>query len=344
VALKAAIVGLGKQARKCHLPGILSSKVAKLVAVCDIDTSKIKEISQQLNVPGYASIDELLKHESLDFVIIATPHDTHLSIIEKVARKGIHVLKEKPFAINIEEGQKMVELVEKNNIELKVTLQRRFNENYQKFFNFIKEIGQPSFIDIKYSIFAENPHPAWRAKKEHAGGGCILDMGYHMVDLLVWFFGLPESVYATFSTVSQNEKDTEVEDSASIIFEYENKCVGNIQLSRYSQPKTEYVKVIGQNGILELLKDKINLYGKNGVLNGSFILNALSDIDYSEKQISAFVQTITNRESKNSEISSYLSHMKFIDACYRSRQSGKAMNPRSTIKIKPQILEQHERK
>ena len=339
MVFKAAIVGLGKQARKCHLPGILSSKDAKLVAVCDIDPIKIEEISHQLNVPGYASVDELLMCEELDFVIVATPHDTHLEIIEKVARKGVHILKEKPFAINYEEAQKMVDAVEKNKIVLRVTLQRRFNENYQMFFNFIKEIGQPSFIDVKYSIFAENPHHTWRAKKEHAGGGCILDMGYHMVDLLVWYFGLPESVYATFSTVSQNEKDTEVEDSASIVFDYGNKCVGSIQLSRYSQPRTEYVKVIGHNGVLELLKDKINLYGKDGTLKGSFNLNTFSDIDYSIKQIGAFVQSIINSEPNTSEINFYLNHMAFIDACYRSRQEGKAINPRNALEAKSLILE-----
>lgn len=335
--MKAAIIGLGKQAQKYHLPGILASEHAELVAVCDVDRLKVQKLAQQLNVRGYTSAEELIRNESLDFVVIATPHDTHLEIIRLAAENGVNILKEKPFAKNLKEAQEIIRVLEGKNVELMVTLQRRFSSVYSRFFHYIDRIGKPSFIDVKYNIFAQNPHPEWRGKLENAGGGCILDMGYHMIDLIVWYFGLPTLIYSTHTTISQDELDTEVEDSASVIFEYGDLCSGNMMLSRFSPPKSEYIKIIGQKGVLEIFKDRINLYGQDGEIVESLVAQIPSDLSAS-KQVNYFCEVLTKNLVNASNPIVNLNHMLFIEACYKSKREKKAINPHELLIFNKKII------
>jgi predicted dehydrogenase len=334
--MKAAIVGLGKQTQKFHLPGILGSENTELVAVCDIDKSKVAQISENLGVRGYTSIDELFRNEDLNFVVVSTPHDTHLEIIRKAAENGINILKEKPFAKNLDEARQIIEVLKGKDVELMVTLQRRFSSVYSRFFHYIDKIGEPSFIDVKYNIFAKEPHPDWRGKRENAGGGCILDMGYHMVDLLVWYFGLPSNVYASYSTISKDELDTDVEDSASIVFEYGDSCSGNMMLSRFCPPKNEYIKIIGLKGVLEIFKDRINLFNSDGILMESFIAKIPSGLSAS-KQIDYFCKILKKEVPNASDPIVNLNHMLFIEACYRSKQEKKSINPNSLFSLSKKI-------
>lgn len=328
---RVGLIGLGKQAKKYHLPGLESSENARLVAVCDIDQIKVDEISSAYKVKGYVSAKELLENESLDFVVIATPHDTHLEIVRIAALKGVHILKEKPFAKNLKEAIEILKIVKSNQIELMIILQRRFNSLHSRFFYYIKQIGKPSFIDMHYSIFAQDPHPAWRAKHEKSGGGCILDMGYHMIDLLMWYFGLPTSVYSNYSTISKDATDKEVEDSASIIFSYNNGFTGNMFLSRFCPPKTEFIRIIGQRGILEILKDKINLYDREGEVSECLVAHVPTDQFSASKQIDYFCKVLEGSKENISNPAINLNHMLFIESCYKSMKDRKPVNPKKLL-------------
>ena len=316
---KVALIGLGQQAQKYHLPGILNCDKVELVAVCDIDETKVEQISNELNVLGYTDVKKLVQSEMLDFVIIATPHDTHLDIVRIVSEKGVHILKEKPFAKNLSEAIEMNDIIEKNNVNFMLTLQRRFSLTYSRFFDYINRIGKPSHIDIKYNIFTDKPHFEWRGSKEKAGGGCILDMGYHMIDVLIWFFGLPENLYSTYSTVGRGEVNQEVEDSASIIFNYGGGLSGNMDISRISVPKTEYVKVIGQNGVLELLKNKINIYDVKGNITECIVAKNLTDEQYASKQINEFLRILDSSDKIKIDEHINIDPMIFIEGCYQSK-------------------------
>ena len=84
---------------------------------------------------GYENFDELIKNHRLDFVIIAVPHYLHYEFTKKAILKGIHVLKEKPMAVFLIQAKELNELAKENNVQIMVTLQRRFNPIYSTFFN-----------------------------------------------------------------------------------------------------------------------------------------------------------------------------------------------------------------
>lgn len=135
--LRAAVVGLGKQALEDHIPGLLGSDAAELVAVCDADTSVVREQQYRLGVAGYPDVETMLSAEQLDFVVICVPHGSGRRIIEAAAERGVHVLKEKPFATTLAEAKELVQRCECAGIKLMVTLQRRFNPIYTSFIRWL---------------------------------------------------------------------------------------------------------------------------------------------------------------------------------------------------------------
>lgn len=186
--LKVGIIGLGHQSLEDHIPAINASSDTEIVGVVETNNEKLKSfLLENKNIAGYNSFDDLLKNKrrNLDFIIIAVPHNLHYEITKKALINKIHVLKEKPFTISLEQAKEIRDIAKNTNTKVMVTLQRRFNPIYSTFFQFIDKIGMPFFIEAKYSFYTDVPHEGWRSQKEKAGGGRIIDMGYHIIDLLI---------------------------------------------------------------------------------------------------------------------------------------------------------------
>ena len=315
--LRAAIVGIGHQALEDHIPAIKNSDCAELVAICDINKEIADDMGKKLNVKAYNDIDSLINSEKLDFIIITAPHCAHKEIIEKASQKGIHILKEKPFTTSLAEAFYIKDLSERRNIKIMTTLQRRFNPIYNSFFQLIEQIGTPFLIDIKYALYVPNPHEGWRGNKKEAGGGCILDMGYHMIDLLIWYFGLPSEVHAEISCSAKPDYQYDAEDTANIAFRYDNQIHGTIRLSRFYAPKEEYFKVVGTKGVVEIQRGKITRYDCEGKEIESLTRNNAWP-SASSKQIDYFCKVIRGQKPNMGDPNYHLKHMAFVEACYLS--------------------------
>jgi predicted dehydrogenase len=333
--LKSAIIGLGHQAIEDHIPGLKDSQFASLEAICDIDEEKLKEWQDKLEVPSFTDYRELFDSTELDFVIATTPHNVYKGIIEEASKRRLHVLKEKPFARNLKEALYFKRLCDESGIQLTTTLQRRFNPIYTTFFQLKDQIGEPFFVDVKYTLFVDSPHEGWRGERDSAGGGCIIDMGYHMVDMIIWYFGLPDNVHAEFSAKAKPEEKYDAEDTAFILFSYENGLHGSLFLSRYCPPKTEQIRVIGDRGIIEVERGRIRRLRNNGEVAESLTREhswpaaATDQIDYFCRVIKGERENIGNPEY-------HLQHVSFIDACYKSKQEKRYINPK-------ELLSQYER-
>lgn len=329
--LKSAIIGLGHQAIEDHIQGLKDSRFAQLEAVCDIDEIKLKEWQEKLKVNSYKDYKELLDSEKLDFVIAAVPHDVHRGIVEEAAKRKVHILKEKPFARNLKEALYFKNLCDKNEIQLTTTSQRRFNPIYTTFFQLKDQIGDPFFVDAKYSLFVNNPHEGWRGNKHKAGGGCIIDMGYHMIDMIIWYFGLPDNTHAEFSSRAKPEEKYDAEDTASVMFSYDNGLYGSLLLSRYYPPKTEYIKVLGDQGIIEVERGNIKRFKNNGEIAESLTREHSWPVAASN-QIDYFCRVIKGERENIGSPEYHLQHMSFIDACYKSKEEGRYVNPKKMLR------------
>lgn len=269
--LKVGVIGLGYQSLEDHIPAIYSPQDVELAGVVEIDKEKINSFSKKHpNIKIYKNFDDLLQDQKIDFVIIALPHFLHYEMTKKAILNKIHILKEKPFAISLKQSQELKKLADENNIQIMTTLQRRFNPIYSIFFQLIDKIGRSFYLDMVYTFYTENPHKGWRGKKELAGGGCLIDMGYHMTDFLMWYFGLPDKVFAEMSYFAKEGISYNAEDTARVIFKYETKNLwGSLLVSRVIHLKQEYLNVYGTRGIIHLERGKIERYSSNGELQES---------------------------------------------------------------------------
>jgi len=133
--LKVGVIGIGHQSLEDHIPSILASNDINLVAVCDVNKEKLKSFSyEHKDVHTYQRFKDLFQSEKLDFVIIAVPHCLHQEVVKEAIKYKIHILKEKPFAISLEQAKEIKTIAEQNNVKIMLTLQRRFNPIYSTFF------------------------------------------------------------------------------------------------------------------------------------------------------------------------------------------------------------------
>jgi len=187
-----------------------------MVAVCDVDPLAVERVRTRHHAAiGYRDHQAMFDAEDLDFVVVAVPHAAGTSIVEEAIRRRVHVLKEQPFAIGMAEARWLTEMSEAAGVEIMTTLQRRSDPVYCVFSQFSDQVGEPFFIDASHTIHSGDPAPGWRAHQATAGGGCIIDMGYHMVDMLIWCFGLPDRVIAQSSVCARPGTDYEVEDCST---------------------------------------------------------------------------------------------------------------------------------
>ena len=127
------IGGWGKQHTR------ILSQLGKLSAVCDINPQRSKEYGEKYSVNHYESLDDLLISEEFDGVIIATPTSTHMEIAEKLLEAKKHVFVEKPMTYKSEDGEKLVNLAEKNKVILTCGYIERFNPVVDLVKNYVKE-------------------------------------------------------------------------------------------------------------------------------------------------------------------------------------------------------------
>jgi len=332
VKLKVGVIGLGGQALGDHIPAIQESMDVELSGVVDINRKKVQDfLKENKKVKGYNNFDDFLKEQKPDFIVLAVPHCLHCQITIKAIKNKIHVLKEKPFATSIKEVQKIKELADKNNTVVMVTLQRRFNPIYSTFLQLIDKIGNPFYIEGKYTFFTDKPYEGWRGKKELAGGGCLIDMGYHIIDLLIWYFGLPDNVFAQTSHRAKENIDYNTEDTARVMFKYQEKNLwGSLLVSRVIPPKQEYLSVYGTRGSIHLERGKIERYTPDGKMQES-LQRENSWPSAAQDQIEYFVKVIHKEKENISSPEFHLNHLAFIEAAYKSKEKHQYINPKEFL-------------
>jgi predicted dehydrogenase len=332
--MKVAIIGLGHQTIEDHLPAVLASTDVELIGVVESNEQTLaKFLKENKEIPGYINLGELFKKEKPDFIIVAVPHNCHYEVTKQAIENGVHVLKEKPFAISLGQARELNKLASENNVKVSVTLQRRFNPIYSTFFQLIDKIGEPFYIDAKYTFFTDKPHDGWRGKKELAGGGCLIDMGYHMIDLLMWYFGLPDKIFSELSSEAKEGISYNAEDTTQVTFRYdEKKLWGNLLVSRVIPPKQEQLNVYGTRGIIHIERGKIEKYSCDGELQES-LERKNSWPSAAQDQLECFVKVIKGEKENINNPEKHYNHLAFIEAAYKSKNTGMYVNPKELLKL-----------
>ncbi|MGV8091343.1 MAG: Gfo/Idh/MocA family protein [Mangrovibacterium sp.] len=254
--IRIAIIGPGKVAH-LHAKGIMNSEKADFVAVCGRTPSRTQAFAAQYGVKPYGDLEEMIRKEKVDALVVCTPHPNHRDPVVQAAGLGVHCLIEKPLASTLQDCDDMLEAVRQNQITLGVVSQRRFYEPVKRMKEAIDQgkIGQPVLGHIivlgwrDEAYYASDP---WRGKWETEGGGILVNQAPHQLDLFQWLMGPIDQVYGV--TRNLNHPYIEVEDTAVAVVRFKNGGVGNIILSNSQKP-----------GIY----GKIHIHGSNGASVGA---------------------------------------------------------------------------
>lgn len=334
VPLRIIVIGLGHQSLDDHIPAIKESVEFQLVGVVDINKEIAMRTSEELDVPYGTSVDELLLKLDLkpDCALVAIPHNSYLSVIERLATSQIHIIKEKPFAISVEDAKVIKRLIEENNITLQVTLQRRFNPIFRSFRQLLGRIGKIHSIEARYTMNIARLDDGWRASRLFSGGGALIDLGYHYIDLIVWYFGLPDSVTGKLSTGNRDGQVYDVEDTAFLDFSYNDdgqdneRVLGSLIVSRVYPDKDEVLVAYGSKGSVAVRRGQVVRRDINGdeveclTRTGSWP-SALVD------QIEEFAENIRNGDHNGHVENRYLQQVALVAAAYKSAEEHRSINP-----------------
>lgn len=290
--MKAGIIGTGNIARVHHIPAWKENNNVELEAVCD-NREDIDEIAENFDIPYVFKDYKELLDMNLDIIDVCTPNYLHSIIAVEALEKGKHVFCEKPDAISVKEVLKMKKASEENDRMLMVMRNNRFIPSSK----FLKEyIKQGNFGDIyaaKCGWVRRRGIPGkggWFTTKELSGGGPLIDLGVHMIDLTVWLMGNPTPVSVSGSTwcnfaentsemdlgsstfkVADDKGVFDVEDMATGYIRFKNGATLQIEVSWASNVEKEdrYVELYGTKcGSKWYVKDPegLKLFGEiNGV-------------------------------------------------------------------------------
>ena len=193
--LKVGIVGGGAIAQVAHLPVLKKVRSVEVQAICDTDLPKARALGDRFGIKdAHDDIEEMLRYEELDAVVICSPNHLHESHILAALSADKHVLVEKPLAMSATSAQRIVRAAEKRNRVLMVGMNHRYRPDVQIVRSFVQsgELGTIESIRGSWHVFRSGRTPlGWRQRREQAGGGAMLDLGLTILDLGLWLGGSP---------------------------------------------------------------------------------------------------------------------------------------------------------
>ncbi len=280
--LRWGVIGAGGIADRRTIPGMMLAENAELVAVMEINMELAEKCRAKWNCKrAYDSEAALLADPEIDAVYIATPVFLHARQAMAAADAGKHILIEKPLAATSEEGEKVIAYCEAKGVKIAAGLMMRFGSYVQYMKKAVAEgkIGKPVSGYSQFTGWFPDMPGNWRQNKKNGGGGAMMDMGVHCIDLMQYITGSKVKQVAAFhDTLSFNY---EVEDSSMVMLRLENGCQCVVQ-SNFNIPDDASMWRV------EIFGDQGRLVGENiiGQIDGG-TLDALfcgKDIGYDAMQ------------------------------------------------------------
>lgn len=305
----------------------------EMAAVVNHKTDSMAEFAKRFGISRqYENINTLLKDGGVDALVIGTPNFLHAPQAIAALRVGVHVMVEKPMAMNAREAEKMMGASAKSGAKLMVAHCWRFDEDVLWLRRESKKLGK--IIRTKgIGVHTHWGPSGWFTQKEFAGGGALADMGIHALDTARFLLGDPRpvSVYAKIGTYY---RDFDVDDTGVIIVEWDNGATSYIE-SGWWQPHADgpeaATQLYGTQGFGQLFPTQIEL--PNLGTQNLDIIESGSKFPRKEHcpqsiynaQMAYFMDCIRNNKTPVPGALEGLINMKVVDAAYKSSRTGKVV-------------------
>jgi predicted dehydrogenase len=317
--IKWGVIGSGGIARRRTIPeGIMHADHAKLASVYDINSD-------------------------VDAIYIASPVNKHFDHVISCAKGKKHILCEKPLGMTTSETEKMISVCKAESVTLGTSFMMRFLAQHQEALQMVKEgkIGKPVYGRAQLSCWYPPIEGAWRQDPATGGGGSLMDMGSHCIDLLEMFFGKIKSVSCFINNSVHSYKS---EDSAIVSVMFENGAMGTVDtyfcipdnsskniLELYGSKGSIIARgTIGQGAAGEMIAyleaDSSGYNAQQSRDSGDGISISPVPVNTYRSEIEEFSCAILEKREPRNNVQLGLESQKIMAACYESARTGKIVN------------------
>jgi len=350
--LRVGIIGTGSISH-CHVAGYkkLVDDV-DLVCACDIDEKKLTKYCEQYDIPHkYTDYNEMLEKENLDAISVTTWNAEHCAATIAALNHGVNVLCEKPMAMNAAQAEEMFEAAKKNGKLLQIGFVKRFNYESLTIKYMIEQgsLGNLQYARAKYLRRAGYPG-SWFGDKSYSGGGPIIDLGVHIIDLSRYLAGNPKpvSVFARTYNLPINRAENssyywsyydpacgykyDVEDFATGMIVFDNGFTLHIETSFNFNCETDVtdLQIFGDKAGAVVEGGPKQVFGvKDGLFVDYKIPDFIRGIKYKnqfDNEIYHFVDSVKNGTPCRATAEDGITLMKILDAFYESARTGELVH------------------
>jgi predicted dehydrogenase len=334
--LRVGVIGLGLG--RHHLAGYMRNDQVHVIGLSDVDAGRLRQFAQQHDISHtFTSYRDLLKLKP-DLVSVCLPNYLHAPAAIDALKAGAHVLCEKPMATNAAEAQRMVHIAQRSGRFLMIALNNRFRTEAQLLKKLIDQDVLGEIYYAKTGWLRRRGIPGagtWFTQKAKSGGGPLIDLGVHMIDLTRWLIGNPKpvsvvgAVYSKFGHTVQGTID--VEDMAIGFIKLEGgvTLIAETSWASHVPGEQAYVRLIGTKGGAEIIGTKLTVYtemlGEQMDITPAYQPRSWEECLAAE--IAHFVECIQEGKTPMSTGEQGLEMMKILEGIYKSAEQEK------TIKI-----------
>lgn len=225
------VIGCGGIAARRTIPEMVqATENAELVSVMDVEAGRAAEVAARFGVPHHCADEAELLARNLDAVYIASPPRAHARQTIQAAQAGKHVLCEKPMALTPAEAPGMEQACRAAGVTFMLGFCMRYNPYHIKARELVQAgvLGRPVMGRAQLTCWYPPIPGAWRQDLAQSGGGALMDLGTHCLDLLEWLLGSPIVEVAGFQDQLVQRYATPVEDAATVVVRFANGAHGMV--------------------------------------------------------------------------------------------------------------------
>ncbi|SDX14049.1 Gfo/Idh/MocA family protein [Paenibacillus sp. CF384] len=346
--LKVAVIGAGGIFQWAHSAPLKNHGELEVVAIVDIDLAKAQAAAEQHGIPqAFSDYRDVIRKEEIDIIDICTPNLFHSEIAVAALEAGKHVFCEKPDAVNPDEAIKMQQAAEKSGKVLMVMRNNRFRPASKFIKEWIEEgnLGEAYAGRCGWTRRRGIPGKGgWFTTKELSGGGPLIDLGVHFIDLAIWFMGNPKPISVTgatytkfadaddiagsehskFGEKSEDEGIFDVEDLAIGFIRFDNGASLQIEFSWASNIEQEenFVELRGTKAGFRFSNGKLGIFGESNGTVTDTVPHLAEDTGGHGENLYHFVDVVQGRENPIFTIDQGVDMIKILSAIYESARTG----------------------
>lgn len=342
--IRFGVIGAGGIADRRTIPGMLKCENAELVSVMEINMELAERCRAKWGCKrAYDSEEALLSDPEIDAVYIASPVVLHAKQAMLAADAGKHILIEKPLAMSSEEGQRVLDYCEARGVRIAAGLMMRYGAYVRVMKQAIAEgkIGRPVSGYSQFTCWYPDMPGVWRQSKAAGGGGAMMDMGVHIIDLMQYVLGSKARQVACFNDTLSFKY--EVEDASTVMLRMENgaQCVVQTNFNIPDQAAKWRLEFFGDQG--RLMGENVVGQVDGGALDALFLgpqggYDAIQDVkdavgerievefgNLYQREVVSFCRSLLTGAPLEVPASDAVQVQRVMEAAYLSNETGKVI-------------------